>query len=125
MRPSLSNLMASFLAKMSCERTANLPARQGSAEKAQNLFGGERADSQSNGPQGPQEQASQEQGPRAAVYAQQPPAATRAAGKGRAPEARRLHRRAHHDAQEAEFGASQDRPRTVDQRHRGHRLHPG
>ena len=36
-----------------------------------------------------------------------------------------LHARLHDDAEEAELCAAQGRPRPSDQRHRGHRLHPG
>ena len=38
-------------------------------------------------------------------------------------EARRLHPRLHPDAQEAELGAAQSRPRSPDQRNRSHDLH--
>ena len=45
--------------------------------------------------------------------------------EGRRPAAaRRLHARLHHDAEEAELGAAQGRPRAADQRHGGHGLHP-
>ena len=40
-------------------------------------------------------------------------------------EARRLHARLHHDAEEAELGAAQGRQGAAHQRLRGDRLHPG
>src|SRR5271168_325035 len=42
-----------------------------------------------------------------------------------AAEARRLHARLHHDAEEAELGAAQGCQGAPDQRLRGDRLHPG
>ncbi len=45
--------------------------------------------------------------------------------QGRAAEARRVHRGPHPDAEEAELGAAQGRPRAPDQRDRSHGLHPG
>ena len=48
-----------------------------------------------------------------------------AGAQGQSAEARRVHARLHHDAQEAELGAAQGRPCAPDQRHGGHRLHPG
>src|SRR5690606_17090432 len=44
---------------------------------------------------------------------------------GMPPEAWRVHPRLHHDAEEAELGASEGGQDPPDQRLRGHRLHPG
>ena len=74
-----------------------------------------RADNESVGAQGPAQEGAQEQGASVAVLLQrvEEPDATAAR---RATEARRLHAGADDDAQEAKFGAAQDRPRAPDQR---------
>src|SRR5215471_21747840 len=61
--------------------------------------------------------------PQAAAAERLPQQGTGAAGEPA--EARRLHARLHHDAEEAELGVAQGRQGTPHQRLRGDRLYPG
>jgi len=93
--------MASFFAQNHCEEFNNRRLN--------------RADNQSNGPQGPQEQEGQEQGPGFAIHLEFVQTASCAPGKGCASEARCLYHSSYNDTEEAQLGVTEDRPCAVNE----------